>query len=282
MRDVSFVVGVLATAAVLTAAAQERIPAGPPPNGPVFDVVSIRPAAGVITRRSVGQDPGGRFVLSGMAIAPLIRSAYPADTSDLIGAPEWVLNDPYNVTAQAGRDVPRDEMEAMLRAMLAERFKLAVHYEILERPVYALVLARPDGKLGPNIKRSEIDCDAIAAARRTGSTGPFPATGNGAPTCGMSMRGERGMEVLLGGRPLSTLTSSFGSATGRVVVDKTGLAGNYEVTLRYMPQPSQNPPPDEPPSVFTALEEQLGLKLVADRAPLRLLVVDRIERPSEN
>ena len=99
---------------------------------------------------------------------------------------------------------------------------------------------------------------------------------------GMSMRGTTGMEVPLGGRPLSTLANSFGPATGRVVVDKTGLAGNYDVTLRYMPQPSQNPPPDEPPSIFTAVEEQLGLKLQADRAMLKTLVIDRIERPSEN
>ena len=90
------------------------------------------------------------------------------------------------------------------------------------------------------------------------------------------------MEVMLGGRPLSTLASSFGSAAGRVVIDKTGLKGDYEVTLRYMPQPSQNPPPDEPPSLFTAVEEQLGLRLQPDRAPLKILIIDRIERPTEN
>ena len=129
---------------------------------------------------------------------------------------------------------------------------------------------------------SELDCNAIQAARRAGSKDPFPATSNGAPPCGMSMRGEKGMTVLLGARPLSTLASSFGSGLGRVVVDKTGLTGNFDVTLRYMERPSSNPPPDEPPNVFTALQEQLGLKLEADRAPLRILVIDRIERPTEN
>lgn len=276
-------VAVLLAVAALSADAQQRIPAGPPANGPTFDAVSIkRNLSEVINSRSVGERPGGVFMLSGMAIAPVIRSAYPADTSDLIGAPDWVLNEIYDLTARANRDVPRDEMQAMLRAMLAERFKLAVHYEMRERPVYALVVARADGRLGPQIKKSDLDCDAIQAARRAGSKEPAPVTSNGAPACGMSMRGTLGLEVLLGARPLSALASSFGTAPGRVVVDRTGLQGNYDVSLNYMPQPSANPQPGEPPSIFTAVEEQLGLKLQPDLAMLRVLVIDRIARPSEN
>lgn len=276
-------VGLCLAGAVLSLSAQERIPAGPPADGPTFDAVSIkRNVSDVITSRSVGERPGGVFSLSGMAIAAVIRAAYPADTSDLIGAPDWVLNDIYDLAARANRDVPRDEMQAMLRAMLAERFKLAVHYEMRERPVYALVVARADGRLGPQIKKSDLDCDALQAARRAGSKDPAPATSNGAPACGMSMRGTTGMEVLLGARPLSTLASSFGTTPGRVVVDKTGLQGNYDVTLTYMPQPSANPQPGEPPSIFTAVDEQLGLKLQPDLAMLRVLVIDRIERPTDN
>ena len=275
------VVLVIVVAAV-TVSAQERIPAGPPENGPTFDVVSIKRVTDIRDRRSVGEQPGGRFVLSGMAIAPAIRSAYPADISELIGAPDWVTSETYDLTAQAGREVPKEQMEAMLRAMLADRFKLAVHYEIQERPVYALVLARPDGRLGPDIKKSELDCDAIQAARRAGSKETYPATSNGAPACGTSMRGEQGMTMLLGARPLSTLAASLGSGTGRVVVDKTGLKGNYDMTLRYVDRPSPNAPPDAPPEIFTALQEQLGLKLEPDRAPLKILVIDRIEKPTEN
>ena len=276
-------VSVCVAGAVLSLSAQERIPAGPPPNAPTFDVVSIkRNVSEVVNSRSVGERPGGVFMLSAMAIAPVIRTAYPAETSDLIGAPEWVSSEIYDLTARAGREVTREQMQAMLQSMLAERFKLAVHYEIQERPVYALVLARADGRLGPNLKRSELDCDAIQKARREGSAEPPPATSNGAPACGMSMQGSTGMEVLHGARPLAALASSLGTTPGRVVVDKTGLEGNYDVTLRYMPRPSQNPPPDEPPNIFTAVEEQLGLKLQADRAPLRVLVIDRIERPTDN
>lgn len=273
-------VSLLVVLAALTASAQERIPAGPPPGGPTFDVVSIKRVTEIRNRRSVGEQPGGRFVLSGMAIGPAIREAYPADTSDLIGAPDWALNQVYDLDAKAAGEVSREQMRSMLQAMLAERFKLAVHYEIQERPVYALRIARADGTLGPAIRRSEIDCDAIQAARRAGSTGPFPVPGNGAPACGMSMRGEQGMTVLLGGRPLSALAGPLAGAAGRVIVDRTGLAGNYEVTLRFM-EPSSDAP-DAPPHLFTALQEQLGLKLEADRAPLKVLVIDRIERPTDN
>jgi uncharacterized protein (TIGR03435 family) len=275
------VVLVIAVAAV-TVSAQERIPAGPPANGPTFDVVSIKRVTDIRDRRSVGEQPGGRFVLSGMAIAPAIRSAYPADISELIGAPDWVSSETYDLTAQAGREVPKEQMEAMLRAMLADKFKLEVHYEIQERPVYALVLARADGRLGPDIKKSELDCDAIQAARRAGSKETYPVTSNGAPACGMSMLGDQGMTMLLGARPLSILAASLGSGTGRVVVDKTGLKGNYDVRLRFVDRPSPNALPDAPPEIFTALQEQLGLKLEPDRAPLKVLVIDRIEKPSEN
>jgi uncharacterized protein (TIGR03435 family) len=272
----------LLAAALIPLGAQERIAAGPAPNGPTFDVVSVKRVTELRNTGSIGDQPGGRFVLSGMAIAPVIRTAYPADVSDLVGAPDWVNTERYDLTAQAGRDVPREQMELMLRAMLADRFKLAVHYEMQERPVYALVLARADGRLGPGIRRSDLDCDAIQAARRAGSQEQPPATSNGAPACGMSMRGTVGMEVRLGARPLSILASSFGTGPGRVVVDKTGLQGNYDITLNYMPQPKADAPPDAPPNVFTALQEQLGLKLEPDRAPLKILVIDRIERPAEN
>ena len=253
-----------------------------PANGPTFDVVSIKRVTDIRNRRSVGEQPGGRFVLSGMAIAPAIRTAYPADISDLVGAPDWVNNETYDLTAQAGREVSKDQMEAMLRAMLADRFNLAVHYEIQERPVYALMIARADGKLGASIRPSSLDCDAIQAARRAGSKDAPPATSNGAPACGMSMRGTVGMEVLMGARPLSALASSFGSGTGRVVIDKTGLTGLYDITLTYMPEPKADAPPGTPPDLFTAVREQLGLKLEPDRAPLKVLVIDRIEKPAEN
>ena len=275
--------GLLVALAGLSLLAQERIPAGPPANGPTFDVVSIKRVTDIRTRHRWGEDPGGKFVLSGTSILPAIQAAYPADVPDLIGAPAWRASESYDLTAQAGREVPKEQMTAMLRAMLADRFKLLVHYEMQERPVYALMIARADGRLGPNIKKSDLDCDAIQAARRAGSKEPPPATSNGAPACGFSMSGAGpGLELLMGARPLSALAGSIGSSAGRVVVDKTGLKGNYDMTLNYAPQAGADVAPGDSPNVFTALQEQLGLKLESDRAPLKILVIDRIERPTEN
>ena len=274
-------VALLLVTAVLSA--QQRIPAGPPPNGPTFDVVSIKRVTEIRNRHTIGEEPGGRFVISGVAISAVIHEAYPSDTSDLRGAPDWVGADFYDVTAQAGREVSKEQMGAMLRAMLADKFKLAVHYEMQQGPVYALVLARADGRLGPNIKQNDLDCDAIQAARRAGSKESFPATSNGVPACGTRMVGEDvGLKVLLGARPLSALATMIRGTMERVVIDKTGLKGNYDVTLNYTPVPKPNPAPGDPPNIYTALQEQLGLKLEADRAPLKVLVVDRIERPTEN
>jgi uncharacterized protein (TIGR03435 family) len=213
------------------------------------------------------------------SIATLIREAYPAQIPELLGAPEWVTSETYDVTAKGEGNPARDEIRLMLRSLLSERFKLAVHYQTQERPVFALVIARGDGRLGSGLVRSTIDCDAVDAARRAGRKpeGPLPA--NGAPPCGMSLQARDSEMLLFGGRPMSTLAEWLRSPSGRVVVDKTGLTGNYEFTLRYT---SQLSPRDDAPSVFTALEEQLGLKLVSDRAPLQILVVDHIERPTED
>jgi len=276
------VAGLFIMVGAFSISAQERIPAGPPPNGPTFDVVSIKRVTEIRNSRRNGTLPGGKYVIEGMTISPAIREAYPADTNELLGAPDWVSSEIYDIAAYASGEVPREQIQAMPRAMLAERFKLAVHFEILERPVFALRLARAEGRLGPQLRRSDFDCDAIRKARSAGSKGPFPPTGNGAPACTIQGRGADDMQVLLGGGPLSLLIGFISSDAGRVIVDKTGLTGNYEATLRYTPQGSTDTPADRSPGLFTALQEQLGLKLEADRAPLRVLVIDRIERPSEN
>lgn len=163
-----------------------------------------------------------------------------------------------------GREATSDELREMLQTLLAERFKLAVHYETQERPVYALVLARPDGRLGPGLRKSELDCDAIYKAQRAGTPLEVATPKNGAPPCGMSAGG--GM-VRAGGMSLAVLTGNLAQAAGRVVVDKTGLTGNYEFTLQFDARPPGSTPADDRPLVFTAVQEQLGLELESDRAP---------------
>jgi uncharacterized protein (TIGR03435 family) len=164
----------------------------------------------------------------------------------------------------------------MLRTLLTERFTLAAHNETRERPVYALVLAREDRRFGPQLQKSPTDC----------------ATAKGADACGSSVGPgfirSRGRTMAQLAESLSRL-SNTGSSLNRLIVDRTGLEGQYDVTLKFTPEnipPGNVPgfPAVDPngPSIFTALQEQLGLKLDSQRAPVNVLVIDRADRPTEN
>ena len=242
-----------------------------------FDVASIKRSVTADTDISYGARPGG-WAMTNAAVSELIRAAYPAQTPELLGAPEWVSSERYDVTAKASGNPPREQITLMLRTLLTERFKLAVHYETQERPVYALVMAPRGGRPLPGLVRSDIDCDVVNAARREGSKPEVPMPANGAAPCAWSATFSTAATVRFGGLPLSRLGEALGRPDDREIIDRTGLTGNYEFTLRYSPR---TPTADsEPPSLFTALEEQLGLKLVPDRAPLQVLAIDSIERPT--
>jgi uncharacterized protein (TIGR03435 family) len=218
--------------------------------------------------------------MQNMAVSVMIREAYPAQGRDLIGAADWVTSERYDVDARAAGNPTRDQIRLMLQTLLSERFKLRVHYETQERPIYALTVARADGRTPVGLVRSTINCDAVAAARAEGRTADIPVPANGATACGFSASfGGDGATVRFGGAPLSRLNEILGAPDGRVILDKTGLTGGYEFTLTYSEAPE---PGDNKASLFTALEEQLGLKLVPDRAPLQILAIDYIERPTGN
>jgi uncharacterized protein (TIGR03435 family) len=184
-------------------------------------------------------------------------------------------------------------MQLMLRTLLVERFKLAVHHETRELPVYALVFARSDGKLGSQLHPASVDCEALrATGRDRGAPPPFPQPGE-RPTCGMRLGPG---QMAGGGYPLSQLATTLSSFVQRVVVDRTGLAGNFDFDLTWSPDQFQGGGPLGPlpgserpvgsdssaPSIFTALEEQLGLKLASQKGPVDVLVIDRVERPTED
>jgi uncharacterized protein (TIGR03435 family) len=216
--------------------------------------------------------------------------------------------DPANPPAGVGGP-PR--IQAMLRAMLADRFGLVAREEMRELPIYALVVARANRQLGPQINVAAVDC----SARRGGP----PQQGRGAPPpdgrrgAGPDGRGgpPPGAPFAPGERPPCSNGGGFGQYSargttmtqfvtflsqqaGRIVVDRTGLEGGYDFDLKWTPTPDQMPPGPPPPgvqlpridpngpSLFTALQEQLGLQLDAGRAPVEVLVIDRLNRPSEN
>lgn len=264
-----------AVCAAIIAAGSVCVAQAPPPAGsPSFEVASIKRSPEGARGFSIGDQPGGRWAMTNSSIVRLIRSAYPT-TRDIVAAPAWVRDERYDITARAEGTPPPAQLEAMLRALLADRFRLAAHETMQERPVFALMVAAANGKPGPALVPSTVDCDAVRAARREGRPIDVPRPANGAPLCGWNGDGET---YHFGGITMSRLaTEMLTRVDDRFVVDKTGLTGIYEFTLRYAIEPK---PGGDLPSMFTALQEQLGLKLVADRAPVPVLVVDRIERPT--
>ena len=247
----------------------------PPPARPLtFDVASIKRSPDGASGWSFGWQPSGRWAMTNSSIVRLIRSAYPT-VRDVVGAPEWVATERYDINARAEGSPTVPQIELMLRGLLTDRFRLVGHEAMEERPVFALVVAVASGKPGAGLVPSTIDCDAIRARRLQGQQVDLPVRPDGGPACGWNGNGET---YRFGGIPMSRLAAEMlGSIDNRLVVDKTGLTGTYDFTLRYALEPK---PGDDLPSIFTALHEQLGLKLVAERAPVPVLVVDRIERPT--
>jgi uncharacterized protein (TIGR03435 family) len=198
----------------------------------------------------------------------------------IVGEPDWMSSERYDVSASAGRTVTPEEVRAMVRSLLQERFKMAAHRETKLRQTYALMLARPDRILGPELRRTDVDCQAVAAANAAFVGGlqprPKPAS-NGVSPCAL-VPAEGTLNA--GGVPIETLARSIAKEAGRTVVDKTGLTGNYEFKLKY--SPAGNSAADDRPTIFIALREQLGLKLEPQQNPLDVLVIDRIERPTAN
>jgi uncharacterized protein (TIGR03435 family) len=225
----------------------------------------------------------------------------PLQMSRVIGGPEWIDSARYEINAQASTpfqsspDGPPRELFLMIRSLLEDRFKLKTHMETRELPVYELVVARADGSLGPQLRQSTVDCDALRAAVRAGAPPPARQP-NEPPPCG-AMRGPA--RVMAGSIPMSQLANMLtlvmadangpaGREDARLVIDKTGLNGRFALTLAWTPEriPEAAPPPGIPPidpngpPLVTALQEQLGLKLRSARSRMEVVVIDSVERPT--
>jgi uncharacterized protein (TIGR03435 family) len=240
-----------------------------------FEVVSVK-------RNNSGERGGsntlrpGRYSSNNVTLRRVVNLAYsPLLGTQIVGGPDWIDVERFDIEAKSEGNPTMEQLRLMVRSLLADRFKLRVHTETKELPAYALVIARNDGRLGPQLRPSTADCskDSEAAAQAAIPAGP---TGR-KPGCGFSV----GDSSLSGkGGTMDALAAEL-SLVGRQVVDRTGLNGSYEINLEWSPDADptlQN----GGPSIFTALQEQLGLKLEAIRAPQEVLVIDGAERPSEN
>jgi uncharacterized protein (TIGR03435 family) len=273
----------------------------PPPvqvAAPAFEVASIKrnlSGDGNITR---GGGPGGRVNFVNTPVRQLIQAAYQMQPFQVIGGPSWITADRFDVIAKAPDGATPDQTPLMLRALLADRFKLKAHTETREMPVYSLVKARTDGKLGEKLKPAAIDCGPTGRGR--GGPPPGPGAVPAGPGAQAPLLGCRAMmtpgRLQIGGQPLGQLATILSNQLGRPIRDNTGLTGGYDIDLSFMPEggrggPVGPPPPGAPtfpapdpdaPSLFTAIQEQLGLKLESERGPVEVIVIDSIEQPTED
>ena len=248
---------------------------------PAFEVASVRPNKSGTTQANIGMPPNGvNFV--NLPLRAIIQLAYGINQpTKLVGVPDWTVTERYDISARAAGAVTQEERRLMLQALLADRLKLVARLEKREVSIFALMLARDDGKLGTNLVESK-GCLA------PGSPAAKEAA-PGAQICGPKTGGAG--RLILTGIPIQQFAALLGTMLSRTVVDKTGLTGRYDIDLMFTPE-QQLPagvnfpgPPADPngPSIYTAVREQLGLKLESQRDQEEVLVIDHIERqPSEN
>jgi uncharacterized protein (TIGR03435 family) len=285
-------------AAVLVAApfvalplrAQESAIQTPAPSTyrPRFDAASVKLNKSGGPARTQFQ-PGGRFIATNSSLRNLIFIAYQPGIRRTIADPalDRVLSESFDVEANAASDPTREQRALLLQSLLADRFKLVAHFETRPIPVYALVLANP-GKTGPGLKPHSDDVKCIPVGPQQQGFGDFPT-----PWCGgMRMAPIPGRVRQIGNKVTAdTFANLLALSVDRVVVDRTGLSGFFDSDFQYaftqtqgaVPQPSvEASDPSAPPSIFTAMQEQLGLKLEARTEPVYVLVIDHVEEPSEN
>jgi uncharacterized protein (TIGR03435 family) len=295
-------------------------------ESPTFEVASVKPAepqsAGMIRIRMSGgpgtPDPG-QLTYTNVSLKNILMNAYAVKGYQLSG-PKWLDSERFDIVAKVPMGTTKEQFRLMLQNLLAERFKLVLHHETKELPMYALVV----GKRGAKLKES-VDDDATPSGGapppplppgpdgagpvrlRVGADG-MPQLPPGMGKNGMMMMMTNGRLRAVGNRqPVSALTEMLGNQLGYPVVDATGLKANYDFTLDFAPDGLNgpmgmmpHPPPEHDgaagggspmasapdaggPTLFTALQEQLGLKLEQRKGPVDLLVIDRLEKvPSEN
>jgi len=238
---------------------------------PVFEVTTVK--------RNKSGGPGshsnfqnGHFIASNVLLKNLLQySAYGIPEPRILGGPKWLNSERFDIEAKTdslaadrlrtlGRDQRRLQTQGMFQQLLADRFKLMTHFETRDLPVYALAVA----KKGPILHAwKESDGSGTSA-----STGQLTATG------------------VTVAEIASVLTQELSRELGRIVIDKTGIDGRYNITLKWTPETDATegtaPPPDAGPSIFTAIQEQLGLKLESAKGPVQVLIIDHVEMPSEN
>ena len=249
--------------------------------GAAFEVASVKVSRADVPG-SIRPSSGGTLTITNNTLLNMVRNAYGVQEYQIVGGPSWLQSQRFDIVAKASAPVSPPETMAMLRTLLAERFALKTHVESRMMPAYALVMARDDRRPGPGLRPSAVDCAALVAAARAG--GPVPgAPPGGRPVCGLRTRPGLAAGS---GVTMSQLAANLAGVLGRAVLDRTNLTGGWDFDLTFAADQGSaiaaDAPPANPdaPSVFTALREQLGLKVESQRAPLDVLVIDQAEPPT--
>jgi uncharacterized protein (TIGR03435 family) len=252
---------------------------------PEFEVASIRPHASADNRAYV-QAFQGRLVMENFSLKQFILFAYDVTNNQVLGVQAWMDSNHFDIQATTESNATVKQMEGpMLQALLEERCHLKVHRETMERPVYELTVERGGVKM-------QLSKEGSCTPYSMSSPPPLPAPNEPRPVyCDFPRLAGDGLNWTLDGAGVSVakLASSLSrSGLDRPVIDRTGLTGGFDLHLKWAAEvPASAPGPgtiDEPtgPSIFTALKEQLGLKLESAKGPVEILVIDHAEKPSEN
>lgn len=251
-----------------------------------FDVVSIKRSSPDAVGGGMRTLPDGTTIVTNHPIRSMIFAAAPVSRTpvrEVTGLPEWAERENYDITAKPPAGSTPQQRSEMWRTFFAERLRLIAHIEERESETFALVMASSDGRVGPQLKKSTLDC----SPKPPGSIPPSPPP-DFDPNSAMNRCGGLFGQgsIVSGGMTMDRLVPSLTGLAGRQVINRTGLAGDYAFTLtfstRRTPGTSQDIAPDDAPDFFTALREQLGLKLQPEKTIVSVFVIDHIERPSEN
>jgi uncharacterized protein (TIGR03435 family) len=254
---------------------------------PMFDVVSIKPNKSDSGMVRIMAKPDG-YSASNVSLKMLVQSAYGIREDLVSGAPNWADSARFDIDAKvAGSDVDAlkklspEQRRLILRPLLAERFKLQAHIETKQLPVYELILAKGGSKLKEAVPGNDY---------ANGIKGPDGVARGGMMRVG---RGQLAAQAV----QMTSLSNMLSQQLHRTVIDKTGLTGKYDLELNWAPDQGSDPmfkgpdgsqqrtdstPDSSGPSIFTALQEQLGLRLQSAKGPVETLVIDHVEMPSDN
>lgn len=261
---------------------------------PAFEAASVKVNKSGDWRKSIGPAPGGRFIATNNTLRDLIPFAFgvPQQSAGfrIAGGPKWIDEDRFDITAKVDGNWTPQQMGEMLRTLLTDRFKLLAHRETREVPTFSLLMMSPSQAFGPKLRQSDVDraaCDARRAAIQRREPIP-PAPPGAKPVCGTARTVPGTIAAV--GWSMDSLASALGPFVNRVVSDRTRLAGLYDFELTWTPEQMPQLPPDAPPvnvdpngpSIFTALQEQLGMKLEPSRGPVDVVVIDHVEHPTED